>query len=217
MAATKAATNNQQTPQKRAFKDKNKPEQVRVVHFFASYQFHHLLQTRQSNMVAAKAVADAVRTSLGPKGMDKMIQVASCFSVLSLWNALMQADNGEVTITNDGATILNQMSVIHPTAKMVCFGVGFSCDSSPHPVLSWSNCRRRRTLRRAMARRQSLSLPAHCSMLLRKCWRKVRVLLCLFLEQSSLVYRHSSDSDLRELPTRRHRGDTNSRVNVDAC
>lgn len=54
-------------------------------------------------MVAAKSVADAVRTSLGPKGMDKMIQ----------------AGNGEVTITNDGATILNQMSVIHPTAKMV--------------------------------------------------------------------------------------------------
>ena len=50
------------------------------------------------------AVADAVRTSLGPRGMDKMIQTG----------------NGEVTITNDGATILKQMSVIHPAAKMVC-------------------------------------------------------------------------------------------------
>jgi len=40
---------------------------------------------------------------LGPKGMDKMIQ----------------AGNGEVTITNDGATILNLMSVVHPTAKML--------------------------------------------------------------------------------------------------
>ncbi|CAF3616719.1 unnamed protein product, partial [Rotaria sp. Silwood2] len=49
------------------------------------------------------AVADAVRTSLGPRGMDKMIQTG----------------NGEVTITNDGATILKQMSVIHPAAKML--------------------------------------------------------------------------------------------------
>jgi T-complex protein 1 subunit delta len=60
-------------------------------------------QVRSSNMVAAKAVADAIRTSLGPKGMDKMIQSAS----------------GDVTITNDGATILKQMSVVHPTAKML--------------------------------------------------------------------------------------------------
>ncbi|KAE9551357.1 hypothetical protein FO519_005439 [Halicephalobus sp. NKZ332] len=58
---------------------------------------------RSSNICAAKSVADAIRTSLGPRGMDKMIQ----------------APNGEVTITNDGATILKQMSVIHPTAKML--------------------------------------------------------------------------------------------------
>eukprot|EP00128_Syssomonas_multiformis_P002697 Colp12_sorted_trinity150504_noHs@9523 len=68
------------------FKDKEKPQEVRT-----------------SNIVAAKAVADAVRTSLGPKGMDKMIQQA----------------NGEVTITNDGATILKQMQVIHPAARML--------------------------------------------------------------------------------------------------
>ncbi|KAI6184158.1 T-complex protein 1 subunit delta [Aphelenchoides bicaudatus] len=68
------------------FKDKDKPQSV-----------------RSSNIVAAKAVADAVRTSLGPRGMDKMIQNG----------------NGEVTITNDGATILAQMAVIHPTAKML--------------------------------------------------------------------------------------------------
>lgn len=49
------------------------------------------------------AVSDAIRTSLGPRGMDKMIQ----------------AGNGEVTITNDGATILKEMNVIHPAAKMV--------------------------------------------------------------------------------------------------
>merc|ERR1719217_1921130 len=58
---------------------------------------------RESNIVAAKAVADAVRTSLGPRGMDKMI----C------------SPQGEVVITNDGATILKQMEVSHPTAKML--------------------------------------------------------------------------------------------------
>jgi T-complex protein 1 subunit delta len=56
-----------------------------------------------SNIIAAKAVADVVRTSLGPRGMDKMIQ----------------GSKGEVLITNDGATILKQMEVIHPTAKML--------------------------------------------------------------------------------------------------
>lgn len=70
----------------KSFKDKSKPEDV-----------------RQSNMTAAKSVADAIRTSLGPKGMDKMIQQA----------------NGEVTISNDGATILKQMEVLHPAAKML--------------------------------------------------------------------------------------------------
>merc|ERR1719191_1976824 len=58
---------------------------------------------RESNIVAAKAVADAVRTSLGPRGMDKMIS----------------SPQGEVVITNDGATILKQMEVSHPTAKML--------------------------------------------------------------------------------------------------
>lgn len=58
---------------------------------------------RLSNIVAAKAVADAVRTSLGPKGMDKMIVSA----------------NNEVVITNDGATILKQFDVNHPCAKML--------------------------------------------------------------------------------------------------
>ncbi|KNA14842.1 hypothetical protein SOVF_103640 [Spinacia oleracea] len=58
---------------------------------------------RQQNMAAGQAVADAVRTSLGPKGMDKMIQTAS----------------GEVIITNDGATILNKMDVLQPAAKFL--------------------------------------------------------------------------------------------------
>ena len=50
---------------------------------------------RESNIVAAKAVADAVRTSLGPRGMDKMIQ----------------QEDGEVVISNDGATIMSKMQV----------------------------------------------------------------------------------------------------------
>lgn len=56
---------------------------------------------RISNIMAAKAVADAIRTSLGPRGMDKMIQKA----------------DGEVLITNDGATILSQLDVAHPTVR----------------------------------------------------------------------------------------------------
>ena len=50
---------------------------------------------RVSNIIAAKAIADCVRTSLGPRGMDKMIQ----------------GDKGQVLITNDGATILKEMKV----------------------------------------------------------------------------------------------------------
>merc|ERR1719454_629401 len=58
---------------------------------------------RSTNIIAAKAIADVVRTSLGPRGMDKMIQ----------------DPKGKVLITNDGATILAKMEVIHPTAKML--------------------------------------------------------------------------------------------------
>eukprot|EP00276_Gloeochaete_wittrockiana_P020870 CAMPEP_0184346548 /NCGR_PEP_ID=MMETSP1089-20130417/14790_1 /TAXON_ID=38269 ORGANISM="Gloeochaete wittrockiana, Strain SAG46.84" /NCGR_SAMPLE_ID=MMETSP1089 /ASSEMBLY_ACC=CAM_ASM_000445 /LENGTH=528 /DNA_ID=CAMNT_0026677267 /DNA_START=22 /DNA_END=1608 /DNA_ORIENTATION=- len=58
---------------------------------------------RTSNILAAQAVADAVRTSLGPRGMDKMIK----------------APDGEVTITNDGATIMKQMKLVHPAGKMM--------------------------------------------------------------------------------------------------
>lgn len=58
---------------------------------------------RQMNILAAKAVADVTRTSLGPKGMDKMIEDG----------------RGGVIITNDGATILKEMEVGHPTAKMI--------------------------------------------------------------------------------------------------
>ena len=58
---------------------------------------------RHFNITAAKAVADCIRTSLGPKGMDKMITSSS----------------GEVVISNDGATILNKMEVLHPAARML--------------------------------------------------------------------------------------------------
>lgn len=58
---------------------------------------------QKNNIAAAKAVADAVRTTLGPKGMDKML-------VDSL---------GDVVITNDGATILDEMQIEHPAAKMM--------------------------------------------------------------------------------------------------
>ena len=59
--------------------------------------------TRTNNILAAIAVADVVRTSLGPRGMDKMIEDSQ----------------GEVLITNDGATILKKMQVVHPTGRML--------------------------------------------------------------------------------------------------
>jgi thermosome len=56
-----------------------------------------------NNIAAARAVADAVRSTLGPKGMDKML-------VDSM---------GDVVITNDGVTILKEIEIQHPAAKMV--------------------------------------------------------------------------------------------------
>jgi thermosome len=60
-------------------------------------------EAQRNNIMAAKAVAETVRTTLGPKGMDKMI-------VDSL---------GDVTVTNDGVTILEEMNIEHPSAKMI--------------------------------------------------------------------------------------------------
>ncbi|AAS52003.1 ADR083Wp [Eremothecium gossypii ATCC 10895] len=68
------------------FKNREKPQEV-----------------RKANIIAARAVADAIRTSLGPKGMDKMIKTA----------------RGEILISNDGHTILKQMAILHPVAKML--------------------------------------------------------------------------------------------------
>jgi len=58
---------------------------------------------QRNNIMAAKAVAETVRTTLGPKGMDKMI-------IDSM---------GDITITNDGVTILKEMDIEHPSAKMI--------------------------------------------------------------------------------------------------
>ncbi len=58
---------------------------------------------QRNNIAAAKAIADAVRTTLGPKGMDKML-------VDSV---------GDIVITNDGVTILEEMEIEHPAAKML--------------------------------------------------------------------------------------------------
>src|SRR5437870_11094877 len=58
---------------------------------------------QKNNITAAKLIAEVVRTSIGPRGMDKML-------VDSL---------GDVTITNDGATMLKEIDVQHPAAKML--------------------------------------------------------------------------------------------------
>jgi hypothetical protein len=54
-----------------------------------------------SNINACQAVVDIVRTTLGPRGMDKLIH----------------DDNGQVTISNDGATIMKLLQIVHPAAN----------------------------------------------------------------------------------------------------
>ena len=60
-------------------------------------------EAQRNNIAAAKQVANMVKTCLGPRGMDKMIV-----------NPI-----GDATITNDGATILKELDVEHPAAKMI--------------------------------------------------------------------------------------------------
>lgn len=55
------------------------------------------VRTNQTNIVAARSVSNILRSSLGPKGMDKMLV----------------SPDGDLTITNDGATILEKMQVEH--------------------------------------------------------------------------------------------------------
>jgi thermosome len=60
-------------------------------------------EAQRSNIWAAKIIADLVKTTLGPRGMDKMLVDGM----------------GDITITNDGATILKEIDVQHPAAKMI--------------------------------------------------------------------------------------------------
>ncbi|MDW8045553.1 MAG: TCP-1/cpn60 chaperonin family protein, partial [Nitrososphaerota archaeon] len=60
-------------------------------------------EAQRNNITAAKLIAEIIKGSLGPRGMDKML-------VDTL---------GDVTITNDGATILKEIDVQHPAAKML--------------------------------------------------------------------------------------------------
>ena len=60
-------------------------------------------EARKSNMMAAQVIAEVLKTTLGPRGMDKM-----------LIDGL-----GDITITSDGATVLNEIDVQHPAAKMM--------------------------------------------------------------------------------------------------
>ncbi|MEK6819090.1 MAG: thermosome subunit alpha, partial [Nanoarchaeota archaeon] len=60
-------------------------------------------EAQRNNILAAKVVADIVKTTLGPLGMDKMLVDAS----------------GNITVTNDGVTILQEMEIDHPAAKMI--------------------------------------------------------------------------------------------------
>lgn len=56
-----------------------------------------------SNINAVEAVTEIVKTTLGPRGMDKLIH-----------------DQGKVTISNDGATIIKLLDIVHPAAKTLC-------------------------------------------------------------------------------------------------
>lgn len=58
---------------------------------------------QEVNIIAAKEIANLVRSTLGPMGMDKMLV----------------KNDGNVTVTNDGATILREVNITHPTARMI--------------------------------------------------------------------------------------------------
>ncbi|MFB0557907.1 MAG: thermosome subunit beta [Candidatus Bathyarchaeia archaeon] len=67
---------------------------------------------RRSNMMAAQVIAEVLKTTLGPRGMDKML-------IDSL---------GDITITNDGVTVLDEIDVQHPAAKMMIEGANTQDD-----------------------------------------------------------------------------------------
>ena len=61
------------------------------------------IEAHKSNILAARTISNLLRTSLGPKGMDKMIV----------------SPDGDITVTNDGATILDNLDVEHQIAKLL--------------------------------------------------------------------------------------------------
>merc|ERR1719424_1285872 len=61
------------------------------------------LEAHKANILAAESIAETVRSSMGPKGMDKMVI----------------GPDGDVLVTNDGATILEKMDVQHQVAKLL--------------------------------------------------------------------------------------------------
>lgn len=74
-----------------------------IVEEQAKKQRLHGINAQKANILAARAVAESIRTSMGPKGMDKMVV----------------GPDGDVLVTNDGATILEKMDVEHPIAKLL--------------------------------------------------------------------------------------------------
>lgn len=60
-------------------------------------------EAQRNNILAAKVITETIKTTLGPEGMDKMLVTGM----------------GDVVITNDGATIMKEMDVQHPAAKML--------------------------------------------------------------------------------------------------
>ena len=77
--------------------------------------------TQRLNIEAVKRIAETVRTTLGPLGMDKM----------------MVDGGGNVIVTNDGATILREVDTAHPAAKMV---VEVSKTHEIWPLNTWREC-----------------------------------------------------------------------------
>ena len=90
----------------------------------------------QNNIAAAKAIAEAVRSTLGPKGMDKML-------VDSM---------GDVIITNDGVTILKEVEVQHPAAKMIVEIAKTQDSGGNFQINRRSICSRCKVLRRKLER-----------------------------------------------------------------
>ena len=72
-----------------------------------NYLIRFIFDFLQSHILAAKSVASTLRTSLGPKGLDKM----------------MCSPDNDITITNDGATILRMMDVDHQVNNTVSFAI----------------------------------------------------------------------------------------------